>query len=190
MSAESEKELQQMKKRFRELADKCYMQNVYCFTDFLGMAELDVFYGMERELSHVPSRVYGGGVCSERQMVRFGSEETLGYDLPFPIVCLYIRPLSEKFADRLTHRDFLGACMHLGIERSTLGDIVTEASGAYLYCVERIAPYIMEHLVKIKHTSVTCVLCGEEIKPPQPRLERREYQVSSERLDGVIARAM
>lgn len=123
-------------------------------------------------------------------MVRFGSEEMLGYDLPFPIVCLYIRPLSEKFADRLTHRDFLGACMHLGIERSTLGDIVTEASGAYLYCVERIAPYIMEHLVKIKHTSVTCGLCGEEIKPPQPCLERREYQVSSERLDGVIARAM
>ncbi len=190
MSAESEKELQQMKKRFRELADKCYMQNVYCFTDFLGMAELDVFYGMERELSHVPSRVYGGGVCSERQMVRFGSEEMLGYDLPFPIACLYIRPLSEKFADRLTHRDFLGACMHLGIERSTLGDIVTEVSGAYLYCVERIAPYIMEHLVKIKHTSVTCGLCGEEIKPPQPCLERREYQVSSERLDGVIARAM
>ena len=76
MSAESEKELQQMKKRFRELADKCYMQNVYCFTDFLGMAELDVFYGMERELSHVPSRVYGGGVRSEEHTSELQSHLT------------------------------------------------------------------------------------------------------------------
>ena len=134
MSAESEKELQQMKKRFRELADKCYMQNVYCFTDFLGMAELDVFYGMERELSHVPSRVYGGGVCSERQMVRFGSEETLGYDLPFPIVCLYIRPLSEKFADRLTHRDCLGLYASGNCEKYAVGHCDRGVWGLSVLC--------------------------------------------------------
>ena len=43
-----EKELEQCKKRLLELAEKCYLQNVYCFTGFLGMAELDVFYSIQR----------------------------------------------------------------------------------------------------------------------------------------------
>ena len=43
MAGETEKELQQLKKRFRELAEKSYMQNIYCFTGFLGMAQLDAF---------------------------------------------------------------------------------------------------------------------------------------------------
>ena len=48
MAGETEKELQQLKKRFRELAEKSYMQNIYCFTGFLGMAQLDEFYQMDR----------------------------------------------------------------------------------------------------------------------------------------------
>ena len=73
MAGETEKELQQLKKRFRELAEKSYMQNIYCFTGFLGMAQLDAFYQMEREISHVSYRLFGGHEGCERQMIRFGS---------------------------------------------------------------------------------------------------------------------
>lgn len=186
----TDKELEQAKKRFRELADKCYRQNVYCFTGFLGMAELNAFYEVSREISHVPCMVFGGNTGCERQMVRFGSEEMLGYEAPFPIVCLEICPRSEKFADRLTHRDVLGACMNLGIERSTLGDIMVKDFHAYLYCTEGIGPYIVENLSRIRHTSVICrQYTGQEERLP-PVLEERIYQVSSERLDAVVARAL
>lgn len=47
---------------------------------------------------------------------------------PQVVACLEIRPLQDKFADDLTHRDFLGALMHLGIEREQVGDILTEDS--------------------------------------------------------------
>ena len=182
----TDKELEQAKKRFRELADKCYRQNVYCFTGFLGMAELNAFYEVSREISHVPCMVFGGNTGCERQMVRFGSEEMLGYEAPFPIVCLEICPRSEKFADRLTHRDVLGACMNLGIERSTLGDIMVKDFHAYLYCTEGIGPYIVENLSRIRHTSVICRQYTGQEERLQPVLEDRIYQVSSERLDAVV----
>lgn len=41
MSVENEKEIQQLKNRIRELADKSYNQNQYTFTGFLGLAEQD-----------------------------------------------------------------------------------------------------------------------------------------------------
>lgn len=189
MAAETEKELGQLKKRLKELAEKSYMQNIYCFTGFLGMAELDTFYRAQVEFSHVPYTVFGGNAGSERQMVRFGSQELLGYEEAFPIVCLHIRPLLAKFADELTHRDVLGACMNLGIERSTLGDIMLRDNSAYLYCTETIAPYIIENLVRIRHTSVTCARFEGEMGALAPRLKAQELQVASERLDAVLAKA-
>ena len=47
--AETEKELLQLKKRFAELAQKSYRQNVYCFSGFLSLAEQDVFYQVKSE---------------------------------------------------------------------------------------------------------------------------------------------
>ena len=39
---ENEKEIQQMRNRFRELADKSFSQNMFTFTGFLGLFEQDV----------------------------------------------------------------------------------------------------------------------------------------------------
>lgn len=192
MAGETEKELQQLKKRFRELAEKSYMQNVYCFTGFLGMAQLDAFYQIEKEISHVPCRLFGGRAGCERQMIRFGSPEILGYEEAFPIVCMHIKPLAEKFAEDLSHRDILGACMNLGIERSTMGDIICRSGekgkDGYLYCTEAIAPYLAENLIRIRHTDVSCSPCREGAALPGPELVSREYQTASERADGVVAK--
>ncbi len=188
MTAQTEKERQQLQRRFAELAEKSYRQNLYCFTGFLDMAQQDVLYGMRREISYVPCLLYGGNEGCERQMARFGSEEMMGYEEPFPIVCLEIRPLLEKFAEDLTHRDFLGACMNLGFDRSMLGDILIRGHTAYLYCTERIAGYVEEHLTKVRHTSVACRRYTGGMENLKPARERREYPVASERLDGVTAR--
>lgn len=188
MAAETEKEIQQLKKRFQELAEKCYMQNGYFFTGFLGMGELDAFYQVQKQFAHVPYTVFGGNTNSERQMVRFGNEEMLGYDMAFPICCIEVKPLLEKFADALTHRDFLGACMNLGIERSTLGDILIKGKSAYIYCTETIAPYIVENLTKVKHTNVRCRIYHGEAEALVPKPVEKELQVASERLDAVVAK--
>ncbi len=124
MSVENEKEIQQLKNRIRELADKSYNQNQYTFTGFLGLAEQDALWQVEREVKFAGITLYGGREEAERKLLRFGSEAELGYEQHFPICCIRIRPLSAKFADKLSHRDYLGALMNLGIERSTIGDIL------------------------------------------------------------------
>ncbi len=177
-----------LKKRFRDLARKCYDKNQYTFTGFLALADQACFYDMEKELSYVPHKVFGGSELCERVMVRFGSEDELGYEEEFPIACIEAKPLAAKFADDLTHRDFLGALMNLGIERSTLGDIWLRENTGYIFCTQGMADFIIENLNKIKHTSVRCGRAKEI--PDSSDLDRTELkiQISSERIDGVLAK--
>lgn len=177
-----------LKKRFRELGEKCYQNNQYTFTGFLSPADLSCFYEMERELSYVPYTIWGGSELCERVMVRFGSEEELGYVEDFPISCIRIRPLAARFADELTHRDFLGALMNLGIERSTLGDILLIANTAFVFCMENMAEYIMENLSKVKHTSILCERAVEIPAFSDKDRQEVKIQISSNRIDAVVSR--
>lgn len=176
------------KKRLKELADKAYNNSQYLFTGFLSASELDMYYQMERELSYVPVMVFGGTADCERVMLRFGNEELCGYEEAFPITCIEIAPLIEKFGEELGHRDYLGALMNLGIERSTLGDIVILGKHAFLFCAEKMAYYIMENLDKVRHTNVRCGIADKIPESTVTRLERKTVQVSALRIDSVIAK--
>lgn len=177
-----------LKKRLEELANKSYSNSQYLFTGFLSAAELDIFYRMEHDLAFVPVTVFGGTADCERVMLRFGSEALCGYEEPFPIACIEIAPLIEKFGEELSHRDYLGALMNLGIERSTLGDIVILGKHAFLFCAEKMAAYIIENLDKVRHTSVRCQLAEKVPESIVTRLERRMVQVSAVRADSIIAK--
>lgn len=177
-----------LKKRLAELANKSYTNSRYLFTGFLSLAELNLYYQIERELSYVPVTVFGGTADCERVMLRFGDEALCGYEEPFPIACVEIAPLAEKFGETLTHRDYLGALMNLGIERATLGDIVIVGKRAFLFCTEKMSAYIIEELDKVRHTSVRCGIAKEVPKSTVTRLERKTVQVSAARADSVIAK--
>jgi RNA-binding protein YlmH len=177
------------KKRLEELAAKSYNNSQYLFTGFLSMSELDIYYRMERELSFAAVTAFGGTADCERLMLRFGDINLCGYEQDFPISCVEISPLVEKFGEELTHRDYLGALMNLGIERGTLGDIVIIGKTAYLFCTDKMAPYIIESLDKVRHTNVRCMLAGDIPKSTVTRLERKTLQVSAARIDGIIAKA-
>lgn len=92
------------RKRLGELADKAYSNSQYLFTGFLSVSELDIYYQMERELAYASAALFGGTADCERMMLRFGSEELCGYEEDFPIACIQISPLIEKFGEELSHR--------------------------------------------------------------------------------------
>lgn len=177
-----------VKKRFKDLADKAYRSSTYTFTGFLGLSEMSSFYEMEKEITYVPAVSFGGSEGCERVILRFGSEELFGYTEDFPIACLKIKPLMQKFADDLGHRDFLGALMNLGIERSVLGDIIIKDNEGYLFCIETIAPYIIENLSRVKHTPVLCERTGNVPAKREEDMEKLTIQISSERIDAVAAK--
>lgn len=176
------------KKRLSELANKSYTNSQYLFTTFLSLSELDLYYQMEREISYVPVTLFGGTQDCERVMIRFGSEELCGYEEPFPISCIEIAPIIEKFGEQLSHRDYLGALMNLGIERSTLGDIIIIEKTAYLFCTEKMAPYIIDNLDQVRHTHVRCKIAENVPESTITKIERKNCLVSSVRADSVIAK--
>ncbi len=188
MAQDREKELQQLKNRFRDLADKAYEQGIFTFTGFLGLGEQDVFWKEESKLGYAGYSLSGGCENADRVILRFGRPEELGYEIPFPIVCICIRPAAPKFADQLTHRDFLGALMNLGIERSTIGDIKVGDTEAYLFCVDSMAEFICDNLEQVKHTPVKCTVTEEIREIPREKPVSVNIQVQSLRADAVLAK--
>lgn len=186
MAGTDEKDIQQLKNRLIELADKAYSRNIYTYTPFLGLAEQQAYYGVEREVSYAGVSMEGGAPLCERKIIRFGDP---GYEEAFPIVRLEIRPKTPKFAENLTHRDFLGAVMNLGIERDVVGDIfLPDEKSALLFCHENIADYIVENLDRVRHTNVVCKRAEGEIALESAEPERISVTVASPRADGVISR--
>lgn len=177
-----------LKKRFKELANKSYNAGIFVFTDFLGLAELSTFSEIKKEISFVEFKEFGGAEGTQRVMIRFGSPGDVGYEIPFPISIIKAEPVSMKFADKLTHRDFLGAILNLGIERSTLGDIVIIDNVGYFFAKEDIADYIVSSLSKVKHTDMKLKIIEELPDCDLYKTEPRRIQANGERLDAVIAK--
>ena len=175
------------KKRLTELAERSWSQGCYCFTHFLDLARRSDFLSLLPSLPNVPWALFGGAEGCERQMLRFGSPALCGYDAPFPIVCMKIAPASPKFAEPLTHRDYLGALMALGLERELLGDIAVRQDAAYLFCEERIAPYIAQTFTQARHTFLTCRPADRLPEGALFETRRMTVQLSSQRVDALIA---
>ncbi len=178
-------EQQQFQKRIRELEDTSWRESRFLFTGFLNEAEYADVLAMGTPACGMTAG--GGFEGAVRVMVRFGDPESFGYEEPFPITILRVAPLMEKYADALTHRDFLGAILNLGIERRVIGDILTDGTKAYVMCDERMADYIMENLTRVKHTSVSVRAVETLPDALAPKLSPLEVQVSSDRIDAVIA---
>lgn len=188
MTEDKEKDLQQLKKRLLELAEKSYDRNIYTYTPFLSLMQQQVFHAIADEVSYAGYMMEGGASVCERKIIRFGTPENLGYEEPFPIVCLKMQPVMEKFADNLTHRDFLGAIMNLGIERSTIGDIFVQEKSGILFCQESIAPYLLENLHQVKHTNIKCAITEDTAVLRNAEPNEVMITVSSIRIDSVIAK--
>ncbi|MCI8428390.1 MAG: hypothetical protein HFJ03_12795 [Lachnospira sp.] len=181
-----------IRRKILDSATKAYHQNIYTYTGFLGINELSIYHSMTNDLSFISSCCFGGTEASERQMIQFGSKKELGYSEEFPIDIIKISPLSPKFAESLGHRDYLGALMNTGIERSLLGDIIIKNTNAYLFCARHISDFIEKNISTIKHTNVVCTnitnsIDTSDIDGIKPELKELELIAASPRIDAVVA---
>lgn len=181
-----EKEEQLFRNRVQELAELCFRRDVPTNTDFLNLSEQKIFHSISGILPPVKFVLSGGFESSERQVVCFlPSYEDDLYEPPYE--CLKITPLNRKFAEELNHRDYLGAIMNLGIERSMLGDIVLKDGDAYVFALKKMSRYIMESLTTIRHTSVIVEIAENSVDLLKPEVEEIQGTVSSIRLDSIVA---
>ena len=186
-----DKEEQIFKKRITELANAAYYRGICYYTDFLNLNEQSLFYSMKAELPRIKYFPYGGFIDAERKILCF-----CGNDHPdqmliaeLPIDCIKITPLNQKYSDSLTHRDFLGAILNLGIDRSKTGDILIASNEGYLFVHNSISDFIMGQLTKVKHTMVRTMRVNLGEFHYTPRQKEMNVTVSSIRLDNMISAA-
>lgn len=166
-----------------DLSRRSETQDIFTFTSFLTPEEQSELLLHRKELTHFS--FFGGAPGTERNVARFGDPEALGYEVPWDVVCLRISPRGAKFAEPLTHRDFLGTLMGTGLERDRIGDIVVRDGTAYVFTDEKTARYLCDTLDRVRHTAVDAAV---EAQPPAGELYRTETIrciAASLRADGV-----
>lgn len=116
----------------------------------------------------------------------FGNEEDLGYPPQASVAILEIAPKSMKYADPLTHRDFLGAILSQGLCREVVGDIlVLDRVGYAVVCESAVSS--VEMLTSVRHTAVTVRRVEAVPETAEDRFDLCECVAASERLDAVLA---
>ena len=183
------KEEELLCKRLKELAYHSYHKGINIYTDFLNLNEINLFESIKRELPNIQYGFWGGYTDAERRVICFFNDDSFLHSA-FPIVCIKIIPSNAKFSEELSHRDFLGAILNLGIERYTIGDILIKENEGYVFCNDRIAIYILDHLNKIKHTNIKSQIVSLEDIQITPKLKEMKGTVSSLRLDSVLSLAL
>lgn len=174
-----------IKKRFIDLSRLASRRCTVAFSNFLNLNELNLF-GQVKDDLETDCRLWGGYEFAERQMIAF-IPDALSYE--FPISCLRFSPAHLKFAEELTHRDILGALMHLGVERSRIGDIKIDGSEYFIFCEEGIADYLLGSLSRIRHTSVKGEIAASGSFQFEQKFEHLSGIVSSNRIDSIISLA-
>lgn len=182
-----EKEELLVQKRLLEFSDQAYERGLPVFTDFLNLNELNIFYHTAAKYSYMKWNMSGGYENAERQIVAF-LPDAFSYEIEYPIACLKVEPLQQKFSDTLSHRDFLGAILNLGIDRGKIGDIVLKDNIGYVYCHASLSSFFMEELVKVKHTKVKSTLTENGFSA-LPQTQEVTGSVSSARIDSILALA-
>lgn len=89
----------------------------------------------------------------------------------------------------LSHRDYLGAILGLGIERDAIGDVaVQDEHSAILFCPRTLAGFLMGELTKVGSDTVHCRECQiDETFTDGKKYRPISDTVASPRLDCVVA---
>ena len=183
--------------RFKDLSRRAYYQDTILNTFFLSLSEINLFYSLcsSSELKeHIFNQSYfiviGPTDNSERKVILFSyrqlTEKEIAEFRNNFFGCLYFQPINIKFSDNLTHRDFLGALMHLGFERKMFGDIYTDHTNGYVYLIKNIESEILNDLCKVKHTIMKVSQVPLEQCELMVNYSDKKITTSSLRIDCLI----
>lgn len=189
-------------KRFQDLASTAQKRGCVVYSDFLNLNEQSIFHQTVNKFSWIRGETFGGYLDAERCIAAFIPEAPL-WDISdrddcstlspsgivYPIHCVHIRPRSPKFAEAFSHRDVLGALMHLGIDRATTGDIAVTDREAWLFCSSRFSELICQELTQVRHTQITCSISRMDHFSYTPSTQTVKGSIASVRLDALIALA-
>lgn len=173
--------------RVLEQAEVCRARSYPTYTRFLDLHETELARRLLAAVGET-GRFWGGYDGAERTVLAFLPDwlediPAEGEDCPLAAIrCLRHR------SDVLTHRDYLGSLMGLGLRRDGIGDILVGDHGADLVVTRALAPYLLTHYGRAgrKRLEVSEIPLAALHIPAQAVTYLRDT-VASMRLDAVTA---
>lgn len=168
-------------KKAKDLYNRSVNKNIITYTGFLTPAER---YNIEKEINNSNIVFCGGSESSER---------TRAFFLPDYIAEVkveeYIVAFKAIFSFKeLSHRDFLGALLSLGIERKCIGDIYVFEKEAYFFVTKDIAEFVELNLTKVSTIGVKLEQVDlDRVRVHEPSFKEITFTSPSMRLDSIVA---
>lgn len=179
--------------RIEDKLEQCERGSYITATGFLNMHEQSLAMRIVRGRSDVKSFFYGGYDDAERRIIMFvpdGYADTLeeALEMISPLSVLHIKVVPG--GRKLTHRDYLGSVLSLGLDRSVIGDILVNDNGADMIVNSEIVDFLLAEFHSAGHTNlqITASDIGE-LEVPEQRVKAVRDTLSSPRLDNVVSAA-
>lgn len=169
-----------------DLCRKSRGSGVPRFSSFLNEREAMIAGEAARAERSCP--VFYGGYDGAARTVCGFFEQTFAEDFDeiarnelFPVRAV---TFSFRNCDRLSHRDFLGAVLGVGLKREAVGDIAVSEGNAVVFCLDAAAELVLG-ITKIGRTGV---VAENGVTKPIVKSEplKIETTVSSMRLDCIV----
>lgn len=155
-------------------------------TNFLNPHHCQIAVGILNQLADVNYKIDGGFKEAERKLITIFPEYLFPDHVISPVSLLKIEG-NFKFQP-LTHRDFLGALMGLGIKREMVGDILLLDEFAEVAVADELQEFIMLKLSKVHEIPVEISkIAPDEIVIPPDNTKEIKSTVASMRLDAVAS---
>lgn len=176
---------------------RCMDDYVITSTFFLDVRQQALLLSEFLRQSDVKVLLYGGFDTAERavmvfipqylEITDFDSLDRYFSENPEENPLTVINLKKDSFST-VSHRDYLGALMGLGIKRETTGDILVNGGGADLIALKSIAEYIITELKSVgRATVLTEEVTFDKLKNAVINIKEETINVSSMRLDNIIS---
>lgn len=165
----------------------------HCHSEFSGFLDPG-----QRSLISDYSHLWSAEICSfggfegaERQIVAVCGEpagDDPGESLDWPLVAVEVSG-NFQFA-KVSHRDYLGALLSLGLKRELFGDILVGGSGCQVVLHAHALPFVLANWTSVGPVGIEIRQIDlEALQPPEREKTERTATVATLRLDAIVAAA-
>ena len=177
--------------RIEDRIDQCRDGYYVTSTGLLDSHEQALAVMASRNAAGVRAVLYGGYDNAERRMlVCIPSDIPMTDEEALRDLLTVIRVSKPAISRELSHRDYLGSMLGLGIDRSVTGDILVRDDGADIIVLPEIADFLLSEYREVGRTHVkTSQISVDDLVIPEVHTQIIRDTVPSARLDSVVSAA-
>ncbi len=161
---------------------------IYCRKNFIPTEDEDRY--SPGDMGSIPATrsIFYGGYRDAERVILINLPDYAFLETENPLAV--IRATKAEGSRDLTHRDYLGSLIGLGLKRELLGDILVREDGADIIVTSDIADFVLMNYCKAGRTNLSLTRCDiKDLIVPERKTQIITDTVASLRLDSIVASA-